>query len=182
MERVVLFATPHGSHLYGTAHAESDFDRFVVVTKQPYATHNAKSKYAKQTIRGGVDETVVDLTTFLNGCWKGVPQYLEAMFSPFPEMDRIAELRANYRVGTGVLSTYLRTIKSFSFDTRDGGVKKRRHALRLGLNGRDILQYGRFNPRLDEGVAAKLYELASDEDPEKCLDLACRLLYGDATI
>lgn len=170
--RVVLFQTPHGSHLYGTSHPLSDRDVFTVVEKLPYPPHNGHSKYARQTIKDGLDETVVDLSTFLNGCASGVPQYLEAMFSHEATIDHLEEFRAQYHVGSAVVPTYIRTIKSFSYDERDGGTKKRRHALRLALNARDILRYGRFNPRLPEDRVAELWALAESLDGEECCELA----------
>lgn len=182
MKREVLFSTVHGSHLYGTAHSGSDRDMFTVVTRLPHVSHNAKSKYAKQTIKSGLDETVVDLSTFMNGCWKGVPQYLEAMFSDKAVYDRLGTFRHSFRVGSSVLPTYLRTMKAFAYDERDGGVKKRRHALRLGLNAREISLHGRFNPTMTEDIGQRLWEAAQSPDGDKCLDLACRLMYGSATI
>lgn len=75
----------------------------------------------------------------------GVPQYLEAMFSPQAEVDLISDFRAGFRVSYGIYSTYLRTIKSFTLHEE---FKRRRHGLRLALNLQSIGRYGRFDPRL----------------------------------
>lgn len=177
-EREILLQTPHGSHLYGTSHSESDFDIFTVVTKKPYGVHNSKQKYAKQRIKDGIDETVVDMSTFMAGAARGVPQYLEALFSPIANIDQITELRKSYFAGYEVIPRYLRTIKSFSYDTRVGGKKKKRHALRLGLDARDILRYGRFNPRLSSGLAEELQYWAETLDADSCYEKAINFVWG----
>jgi len=141
----VLFRTRHGSHLYGLAHAESDEDWFTVVAKKDGTTAHTRKKYATHSVVDGLDSVVVDFGTWLVGCEKGVPQFLEAMFSQQPEVDRIANFRASFRVGTGVYQTYLRTIKSFAMEDT---FKHKRHALRLALNMNSIRGTGRFNPTL----------------------------------
>lgn len=146
--REVLFKTQHGSRLYGLAHAGSDDDYFTVVTKAGNTSNHTRKKYAKQSIVNGVDSNVVDLGTFMVGCYMGVPQYLEAMFSDMTiGEDRIADLRRSFRASNDSYERYYRTIKSFAL-SEDDGIKKRRHALRLALNLRDIGRYGRFNPTL----------------------------------
>lgn len=135
-----LLKTLHGSRLYGLSTPESDFDWFTVVSK----VRTNRRKYAKQTLKGSQDNNVVDLSTFMLGCEKGVPQYLEAMFSPLDTVNGLP-FRSSYRAGTEALNTYLRTMKSFCMaDT----YKTRRHAVRLAFNLRDLARYGRFNPVL----------------------------------
>ncbi len=150
--REVLFTTVHGSKLYGLAHANSDDDFYTVVTKKETDSRYGKqtrARYAKQTIVGDLDTTVVDFGTWVEMCRKGVPQSLEAMFSTMATEDRIADFRASFRVGTEVYACYFDTIKSFAL-SEDEGFKKRRHALRLALNLRDLGRYGRFNPTLSK--------------------------------
>lgn len=176
MERQILFKTVHGSRLYGLAHADSDYDYYTVVTKKPVDTRwgkQTRSKYAKQKIVGDVDSMVLDLGTWLEQCRAGVPQALEAMFSDMVEVDLIKDLRANYRASTGVYERYWRTIKSFAL-SEDDGIKKRRHALRLALNLRELGATGRFNPTLSKEDAefVTLYATKSHEDVyglAKCL-------------
>lgn len=170
MEREILFSTPHGSHLYGLATPTSDRDFYTVVTRLPHVAHNGtRARYAKQTIKGQDDNFVIDLSTFMLLCEKGVPQALEAMFSRCPTEDRITDLRFQYRVGTAVLPTYLRTIKSF---IGAGDFKRRRHAFRLALNAADIAKYGRFNPRLSEADAEWITDLAKPQDLDAAYELA----------
>lgn len=177
--RVVLFQTPHGSHLYGTAiPGKSDYDIFTVVAKEGKPR---RARQAHQTIQDGLDETVVDLSTFMVGLNKGVPQYWEAAMSRKATVDMFPEFRASLRAGTPVLDTYMRTIKSFSFDDRDGGVKKRRHALRLGLDSYSIVRYGRFNPTLQEGMGQILWDLAERLDSDQIYELASDLVWEDDT-
>lgn len=156
MQYETLFKTIHGSRLYGLAHADSDYDYFTVVAKP---AKNRKARLATHSIVDGLDSNVLDLGTFLDGCVKGVPQYLEAMFSPSPEIDKIAALRAGYRVGTSVYSRYLSTIKTFAFNEKYP-YKCKRHALRLALNMRDMRAAGRFNPTLDRVQVALVSSLA----------------------
>ena len=171
MTREVLFSTPHGSHLYGLAHEGSDRDTYTVVTRAPHVEQRSRARYARQTIKGSEDEFVIDLSTFLLLCDKGVPQALEAMWSQSPTVDLLGALRGGYRASTPVIGTYLRTIKSFA---RAGDYKRRRHALRLALNARDILHFGFFNPRLTESDAQLVSRLAHREDAE---DVAYELLW-----
>lgn len=138
----ILFRTIHGSRLYGTSRVDSDKDYYTVIANRPHP----RKHYAKQTIKGKLDETVVDLSTWIAYCDKGVPQALEAMFSPVPEVDLLADFRRAYRIDTAaVVGRYQRTIKSFSLGET---VKLRRHALRLALNLREAVRTGRFNPKL----------------------------------
>jgi predicted nucleotidyltransferase len=109
MDKTVLFKTVHGSHLYGLAHENSDNDTYTVLDK----VKNRKARYAKQRISGEDDSMVVDFGTWLDMCRSGVPQACEAMFSTQPLVDTIAEFRAGYRIGTGALERYLRTITNF---------------------------------------------------------------------
>lgn len=149
--RETLFKTVHGSRLYGLSHAGSDEDFYTVVTKRQTDTRfgrQTRARYAKQKISGNQDSMVVDFGTWVEMCRGGVPQALEAMFSNMPVGDdRIADFRSGYRVGTEVYERYLRTIKSFAL-AEDDGIKKRRHALRLALNLREMGMTGRFNPTL----------------------------------
>lgn len=139
----MLYKTVHGSHLYGLAHAESDNDFYVVVETQP----KKKAKYAKHSVVDGVDVTTLDFGTWVNQCQAGVPQALEAMFSHYPlfEADGVKEFRNSFRVGPGMRDRYYRTIDNF---LAEPDFKRNRHALRLALNLRDGLRYGRFNPTL----------------------------------
>lgn len=139
----ILFKTPHGSHLYGLAHENSDQDFFVVVDRNP----TNKKKFAKQSIVDGIDVTIMDLGTWLHYCEIGVPQCLEAMWSTQAEIDLIGPLRAGYTAAPSVYERYLRTIKSFALE---GDFKHKRHALRLAMNLRVMSRRGRFNPTLTD--------------------------------
>lgn len=69
----VVFATVHGSHLYGTYHAASDLDLFVVVAK-------GKNRSA---VVDGLDVAMVDLDTWVTNAHNGSHQAVEALFSPY---------------------------------------------------------------------------------------------------
>lgn len=162
--RETLFKTVHGSRLYGLAHAGSDEDFYTVVTKKQTDTRFGKqtrARYAKQKIDGDLDSMVVDFGTWVEMCRSGVPQALEAMFSNMTVgEDRIADFRSGYRVGTEVYERYLRTIKSFAL-AEDDTIKKRRHALRLALNMREMAKTGRFNPTLSREDAEYVTQYAT---------------------
>lgn len=164
MEQKVLFKTVHGSRLYGLAHVDSDYDFYTVVDK----VKTAKARYAKQKITDDEDSMVVDFGTWLGMVERGVPQACEAMFSDMAWYDDIADLRAGYRIGTGALERYLRTITSFCM-TQDP--KRKRHGLRLALNAYDFQMHGRFNPTLTPNEVDFVTEVAKKD---------CDLVYAYA--
>lgn len=143
---MLLFKTVHGSRLYRLAHENSDLDYYQVVETK----RNRKARYAKQSIIDGVDTTTVDFGTWVNMCQSGVPQACEAMFSSMAVVDEISEFRNAFRIGPGVRDKYFRTIDNF---LTEPDFKRNRHALRLTLNLRDALRYGRFNPTLSARAA-----------------------------
>jgi hypothetical protein len=156
----ILFRTIHGSRLYGTADPISDFDYYTVIPNRD----RRRTRYAKQTIQGNLDQTVIDFSTWRVYCDKGVPQALEAMFSPVPEVDLLADFRRAYRIDTAaVVGRYRRTIKSFSLRET---TKLRRHALRLAVNLREAVETGRFNPVLSHHNAEEIYRVARLPDDD----------------
>lgn len=152
----VLYKTVHGSHLYGLAHANSDSDFFIVCANAP----KKKARYAAQSIQGSEDKTIMDFSTWLQSCVKGVPQALEAMFSHMPVHDEIGAFRASYRVGPTAYETYLRTIKNF---VMAGDFKRKRHALRLALNMHEFSSLGFFNPTLDDRAVDLINDIAQKD-------------------
>ena len=138
----LIFSTPHGSRLYGLHHADSDHDRFEV-----YGYDKFKPK---QKIVGTDDVVKASLDRFLIYCDKGVPQYLEAMFSQQATVDKIANIRETYVPNmTHVRDTYKRTIKSFWLSGMENDdFKRRRHAWRLWWNLQEMESEARFNPTL----------------------------------
>lgn len=171
----VLFRTPHGSHLYGLAHENSDRDYYTVVAKKPYTGRGqGKAKYSKQTIVDGLDSVVVDFGTWVEQCRSGVPQACEAMFSNQAEVDKVADFRRQFRLGTEAWPRYLRTIKSFAYSETDE-YKRKRHALRLALNFNALSRAGRFNPTLSPAlvvVVSSVAEMSPDEVYKSAMYLA----------
>lgn len=138
----VIYKTIHGSHLYGLAHATSDRDYYTVVLRH---RRGARKKYAKQNITDGIDSMKVDFSTFRHFCDEGVPQALEALWSPRPEIDLLTAFRWSYRLDTAKATrTYRRTLRNFA----EGDFKKRRHAMRLWLNMLEFQSKGYFHPTL----------------------------------
>lgn len=185
----LLFRCTHGSHLYGLARPTSDKDVYEVWTKpagrNPWVERRGVSR---QRIEGETDVTSKDLGTFLREASFGVPQALEAMFAPasLVEVDRISHLRAGFRAtGPGVTGTYLRTIKSFAYGGGGGGGawKKRRHAIKLAVNGRELTMTGRMSPQLSDRDRLDVMELSSlfehhGVSPETVFDVATAIFWG----
>lgn len=145
----LLLRTLHGSRLYGLSHSDSDYDWFEI-----YGWEKGRGR---QRIAGTDDRTKTSYDRFMRYCEKGVPQYLEAMFSNVAEIDNMPfDRRKYYHPGmTSVRDTYLRTIKSFWMSgVEENSFKKRRHSMRLVLNLRSLEEYGRFNPTLTPEEAA----------------------------
>lgn len=133
-----ILSTVAGSHLYGLNHATSDYDTYEVVL----------TGCTKQAVVGRFDLTAVTLRDYLKQVEKGVPQALEALFSPVKQVEPewaayFEALRPDYY---STLTTYQRTIRNF---LEGGTVKKWKHAVRMSFNLRDFRAEGVFNPRLD---------------------------------
>ena len=165
----VLLSTPHGSHLYGLATPESDLDFFKVIADNP----TVKGKYARQKIYevddDTYDETVTDMSTFAMYAGKGVPQYLEAMWSPQATGDEIHDWRMAFSPDYyKTQDTYIRTILNFY---EEQTIKKKRHAYRLVLNLLDLRENGIFDPTLDEEHLERLdHMVKSDPEPLEYLE------------
>lgn len=147
---MLLFSTPHGSHLYGTAHADSDSDTFEVYINK---IGRVKARNAKQKINEYEDAVWCDLSTFTQYAKRGVPQYLEAMYSRMATVDVLGEpFRYSFRPDLWeAIHTYRRTITSFyERGVEEDNDKFRRHAWRLFFNLLLIEQGKVFNPTLNQ--------------------------------
>lgn len=163
----ILLDTPHGSQLYGLNHIHSDKDRYVVIDKRP--TGIAKKHWMTQKIEGDQDVVTTDLVTFLRQCDSGIPQALEAMFSPKAKVDKIESLRLSYYTGLNmVVNTYSRTITNFVIDSvvSNNRFKLKRHALRLAINLGDLMSKGRFNSVLTTQQAVFISAMAAENTRE----------------
>ena len=159
-----MLLTIHGSHLYGLSHADSDEDFYRVIDSVPEKNEHGdvRKRNGRQTVEGGLDDTVFDLKTFMIHAYEGVPQALEAMFSPVATIDVLAAYRASFRVSVQSMSAkYIHAIEKFSqFD-----FKRRRHALRYALNLQEAIRNnGRFNPVLSESDKLMISEMAADKN------------------
>lgn len=163
-----LLKTVHGSRLYGLHHADSDYDTYEVL-------FHSNKNYAKQTLKGKGDDFYVSFSKFMSMCSQGVPQALEAMFSPYAEMmEEYTPFFKSFRLGrTETSMRYRRTVRNFAFTLgKDGEVlglqpfKRRRLALRLCLNLSEGLREGRFNPVLSEEQKLFLEKAMTAEDEE----------------
>lgn len=156
----VLFATKHGSALYGFQHEKSDRDWFVVTDSTA-----PRAKHSVRTLGDGsqVDIAYLGLKRFLTHVHNGSHQSVEAAFSRSlvftPAGEQYRALLTGMRIcSPEVESAYKRTIKAFSF----GDFKRRRHAVRLTGNLHDLRLYGRFNPEMTYREAASASALAEN--------------------
>lgn len=138
----ILLKTVHGSRLYGLHSATSDYDTYVV-TNEPYNN----TRKARHIMRGLDDVVTISLSEFMRQCADGVPQALEALYSPLADVNKIQGLSSSFMPDTGRSVTRY-TSAIYSFGMKKDTEKSRRHALRLSLNLRDILEVGKFTPRL----------------------------------
>ncbi len=142
----ILLRTPVGSRLYGLDSPDSDFDYYTVV-KLPEGEFTNKAKYQRylDKVVPGVDETISDLSTFMELAKAGHPQALEAMFSQMTLVDRIEGMRAAFVAGS--FKPYLGIMENIR-DKFPDSYKHKRHVLRLANNVKSIRARGRFNPTL----------------------------------
>ena len=156
----VVLSTIHGSNLYGLNHAKSDTDLYLVLSDATGSTSPT------QIISGEHDHLIIGFSNFMKQVYKGVPQALEAFYSPKAEVDKLHALRSNYYCNSSkVVNTYLRTIKSFSLDDRHP-TKYKKHAIRLAFNLNSIVTQGYFSPVLSEEqktICHSVENLTSDE-------------------
>lgn len=137
----ILLETVHGSRLYGTFEADSDFDTYRVVLKG--------KNYQKVEDRD--DTTQINLKTFLGQVATGVPQALEALWSPHAKINvywqpLFDSLKPPYYP---TLATFYRAIQNFTgrgSDVRPPTPKLRLHAIRLAKERSDFQMYGKFSP------------------------------------
>lgn len=146
----VILSTVHGSHLYGLADQWSDKDRYTV-----YLSDNQRG--SRDSINGLDDHKSQDLDTFLQHVAQGVPQALEALYSPVAEIDRqyAAFLRSVEPPFTKVRATYYGVAYKMAYENGEKSnptprdvIKLKRHALRLFINLRELREKGYFNPVL----------------------------------
>jgi len=144
-----LFRTVHGSRLYGLNTPDSDYDQFIVTMED-----NGKSSHRVDS-SGRFDTVRVGWRTWLEHAESGSHQSVEALFSTRKTWSDgggwLQPMVENmYITGPDVIHKYKRTITKFCY----GPFKKRRHAVRLSLNMRDLRWRGRFDPQL---TTAQIY-------------------------
>ncbi len=155
-----ILTTVAGSHLYGLNHATSDYDTYEVVL----------TGCTRQRVVGSFDLTTVVFRDYLKQVEKGVPQALEALFSPVKVVEPewaayLAALRPDYY---STVATYQRTIRNF---LEGGTVKKWKHAVRMSFNLQDFRAEGVFNPRLDVGQRAVVQSVEHQNVAESLVKL-----------
>jgi hypothetical protein len=151
----VILRCLHGSHLYGLATPQSDYDYYEIYD---FMNHRYRPrKQSDQRIKDDLDEVKISLDRFTDICFKGVPQAIEVLFSP-PEawiiengwIDISAQIKdeLKYNILT-ILETYRRTALKFFYSDKNIE-KKRRHAFRLLINAKQLKTSGTMKPKLTE--------------------------------
>lgn len=133
----ILLSTVHGSHLYGTNRPGSDLDLYQVV----------RQGKTRQKFCGRVDLTVISLDNFISFVDRGVPQALEALWSPQARIKEdwvpfFASLRPPYYQ---TIKTFERVIRHFE-NSANQTRKDRVHVRRLEMELEDFKRFGHFNP------------------------------------
>lgn len=167
-----------GSRLHGFAHTGSDHDAWHVVPEPEDHSPTLAAKRIFQVIEASLvedadggryevttDVTYVGIDTFLRYCANGVPQALETLYSPEPEVDLLGSaFRFSYRVDPHTMrASYRRQVKSNILPRADEP-KQRRHGFRLALNLDTALTHGWFNPRLTDAERAHVLSQAEARD------------------
>ena len=153
---MLLYRTIAGSRLYGTNRPDSDYDWIEVYSSMRHRPN--------QKIVGDQDTTRVSLSTFMKMANEGSHQYLEAMFAPKAEVDMFCDMRSRYFVHTAkTITRYRQTINKFGDHKMRKREKAMKTALRLTYNLEEIIETGRFNPRLDSDKIAVLQSLTWDQ-------------------
>lgn len=135
----IIFATIHGSYLYGTAHEHSDVDFYIVVEEGK----NLQKKYEDNT-----DVVKMNLERFLQLVWDGSHQAVEALCSPYtvwndthpymPMLQRLQPSKGN------MMRKSLSAARSFRTrakkKTTNNPEKFMQHSRRLEKAAQDILK------------------------------------------
>lgn len=150
---MVILKTLTGSRLYGFSHADSDYDYYQVTIG---------AGKSGQVIKDGIDTVTLTFPAFSNHVAKGVPQAMEALYSPIKEVHpSYAMLFAGMEPDQNeLIRTYRRTIRHFVLQDTD---KHRRHAMRLTINLAEWWDMGSFNPTVPGDIVAEITEYAKSE-------------------
>jgi len=122
----------------------------------------SESKKPKQKITPVADTLTIGLPQFLDQCALGVPQALEALWSPVASVHpAYAPLLAQWRpCRVEAVDRHRRTALSMV----GGTPKKRLHALRVAFNTLRLWDHGWYNPRLSAETAVNMRKIAEDAE------------------
>lgn len=140
----VIFATVHGSYLYGTAHEKSDVDFYVVVS----GGKGNQKKYEDDT-----DVIVINVEDFFARFWDGSHQAVEALYSPYAVWNNQSYYLSLLKALRPSWSAFMRKCLSASKSFRERAIegekgnpeKLNRHADRLEESAVAMLE-GRYTP------------------------------------
>jgi len=158
----VILETVHGSHLYGFAHADSDYDFYRVIT----------GGKTMQTVTGKQDIMQVEFKDFQRLISLGTHQALEALYSPIKTVDNRWQPyftgfhpdlgQMVYRYTSAITNFGTRHQKTPILNFAELQLKPKRHMLRLADNLGEYMTKGYFNPRLSTAKVNEYTDLATN--------------------
>jgi len=157
----LLFRSYAGSILHGLSTPSSDIDIFEIHSESFGSAHANKQEVQK--IEGELDVTKITLSRFMQRSMDGSHQCLDAMFSSIAEVDEISALRKSFYAGSSTVEVFGRSIRELAHQKPP---KKRRHAVRVTLNLIQMMETGRYEPRLTEPEIAetdRISRLSTDQ-------------------
>lgn len=172
--------TPTGSRLYGTHHADSDYDYVTLYTDNNKTGHE-KRKNLSQRLDGDDDVQRRSMDSFVRSCFEGSANDLDILYStqwqynderyvPF-----LRSIRPDYTKARSKFQGYMGTYAS-----RDD-FKSTRHLFRVALNGRKLFTHGRYNPTHTDKELDFLNSIAKKHqhtETEKKMSLATDFMMG----
>lgn len=136
----LMFATAHGSRLYGADELSTEIDTYQIWLRPP--RRKERKVAAAQRIE------VIGAAQFTKLVAEAQPRALEALFSPMSEIDSTDHALFFSAINTTpekALATYTEAIMGFA---RRASPVQRLHALRMCRNLSQLIITSRFDPRL----------------------------------
>lgn len=170
-----------GSRLYGTHHAQSDYDYVTLYVDSTQKGHR-KSDNKAHKLHEDQDNQYRSLDSFLESCAKGSPNDLDTLFSPLMEFyapeyrPLLTQFRPNYGEA---YKRCLGMISAYEAKMEDNSLKATRHMFRIAMNGYKLQTQGWYNPRMTKQELARLEEMTQANlhlSTEEKKELAKRLM------
>lgn len=172
--------TPVGSRLYGTHHADSDYDYVMLFTDES-KVGLSKYKNLTQRLQGDDDVQRRSLDSFVASCYKGSANDLDVLYSTqWEHADNkyapfLNSIRPDYSQARQRFRGFIEGFKE------EQTLKATRHMFRVALNGKKLFSQGRYNPTHTDRELDFLNTLANKHqytDGDKKFSLASDFMMG----